>query len=213
MAKSNKKVLSVLNKKKLSIPEKKKLSTPEDDQLSIEIVKAFQKQALPISKQISSLRIDSQHDYELAEELLSKLKTMSKKAVKERKSMTGPLKQVIKKIEKHFKPFIDSIALIEKDTKAKMIEFIKENKREAKQIEVKFESGEMKPAKYVQSIKKLEVATTLSTIRTIQKVKIMVRSKIPARYMEPNLKMIEDALKAGRKVPGCKLVEEPNIAI
>jgi hypothetical protein len=97
MAKSNKKVLSVLNKKRLSIPEKKKLSTPEDDQLSIEIVKAFQKQALPISKQISSLRIDSQHDYELAEELLSKLKTMSKKAVKERKSMTGPLKQVIKK--------------------------------------------------------------------------------------------------------------------
>lgn len=185
----------------------------EQDKLSVAIVKQFQKDSLPLSKKISSLSIESEHDYETAAELLKKLKANAKAAIKERQSMTGPLKTVIKRIEKHFKPFIDSIALIEKDTKAKMDQFLKENtKKEAKVIQM-FGTGQISTKQFLKQTKALTVTSSNAKVRTVKKLVITRSSLIPREYLIPEESLIEQALKSGKKVPGCKLVDTNQIAV
>lgn len=175
---------------------------------------SLQKKAAPISKKISSLVIKTEHDYESAAVLLKQLKDYAAEAKKKQDDMLDPLKLVADRIKNHFKPFLDSVKLIEKDTKDKMDKFLELRESAVQKVVNAFEEGKIaKPQTYLKKIKELSVTSSVANVAMLDTVEVVDISKIPREYMLPDLKAIKEALLAGKKVAGCKLTKTRSIRI
>ena len=178
------------------------------------VLHALEKEAKPLKKAISDLAIKSNGDFDTAAQLLKALKDKAKAAEAEEKKITDPLKQAMSAAKSHFKPFYDAIYALETDTKLKMGIWLEHQKKEALKLDEALESGAIKKAStFLRKREDLVVTSTSAKIRTLQKLEIFNARLIPAEFLIPDEKAIENALKDGREVPGCRLVAVNNIAI
>lgn len=182
---------------------------------SVQIVLAsLSKKAKPLQNKLSDLEVKSQSDYDLAGNLMKQLKTLAKESEAEKKKMTDPINQTLKAVREHFKPFEDVVAELEVNTKAKMLAFVEKQEAEQKKLEEKFEQGKIKKVStLVAKQDELHVSSQHSSIRKVKVVEVENESKIPREYLVPDMAAIKEALLAGKKVNGCKLVDKNNIAI
>jgi hypothetical protein len=178
------------------------------------VVKSLEKEALPITRKVSNLKIKNLEHYQLAADLLKKLKEIKKEAKTEEEKFTKPLNELLKTTRTHFKPFFTSIDLIESDTKQRMGVFLEAQEAKQKQLEKKMESGDIKKVStFVKKSAELEVNSSSASVRRIKKLWIVNEMIIPREFLVPNEAAIFAALKDGKKVAGCKITTVKNIAI
>lgn len=198
-------------KKKSAIATTKK-SAPID-QASL-VAASLQAKILPLHKQISKIVIESEHDYELMAEKVDKLKWYDKLAAEEERNLIEPNKTAIDRIKNFFKPLHQSVKLIETASKQAMVEWReKVDKKEAKIVQM-FDEGKIGHKAYLSKLKEVQTTgTSAAQVRKIKKLQITNEKLIPREYLIPDTSKITADLKAGKSIPGCKLIEETNIAI
>jgi hypothetical protein len=178
------------------------------------VLESLVKQSKPLQKKLSDLQVTDNESYDMAATLMKNLKTLAAQAETSKKKITDPINASLKAVREHFKPFEDTVDALQKDTKEKMNAFLIKQEEERKKLEKKFESGEIK--KVSTLVKKQEALTATSSaakVRKVQKLKIVNESKIPREYLVPNESLIKQHLLEGKKISGCELVEENQIAI
>jgi len=178
------------------------------------VVKALEKEAKVVTKKISSLVVDDQDSYNRAGELLKELKAMDKRAIEEEEKITDPMKQALDAAKSHFKPFHDSVKLIETDTKQKMLAYLEDNDRAQEKLLEDFEAGKIKKIGTLTAKQEaLHIVNSAAVQRMVRTLDVEDIALIPREYMMPDEAKIKEALKAGKKVKGCVWKQVRQLAV
>ena len=178
-----------------------------------------------VTKAISAaehLEIKTKEDLVVASSLLTKVKQVGK-IIKERKeAITKPANEVIKSTRELFKPFEQQYAQAESIIKFKMVDFEASQQLAAKKKEEKIvdkvEGGKMsfeKGAEKIEDItpdKVIETSNGKSQFKTVKEVVIEDESKLPRKYLVPDMvKIRKDALD-GQEITGVKVIDKTIVA-
>lgn len=178
------------------------------------VVQSLLKKFKPLERKLTDLTVNSKESYDTAGALVKQMKELAKMADIEEKKITDPLNQALKAAKEHFKPFKDEVKQIEEATKADMIKFLDKQQGKQKALDKKFEDGEIKKVStYVAHQEELTVQSRNSQVRGVQVLVIDDVNKVPREFLVPDEKLIKEALKAGKKVAGCRMETKTNIAI
>lgn len=178
------------------------------------VAQALIKESQPMMKKVSNLAIKTNVDYEQAAVLVKGLKEIAKKAKTEEEKITKPLTESLNAAKAHFKPFHDQVKAIEIDTKAKMIAYLDAKEKEEQKLLDKFEAGEIKRVSTLTKKQgELRVESSTAVTRIVDTLVIEDEKAIPREYLIPDETKIKEALKAGKKVRGCKLEKVKQLAI
>lgn len=180
------------------------------------VIQSLEKQAKPISKKLEKLTaIKTQDNYDAAALLMKELKSLSKTAEKEMKTITDPINEALRATRQHFKPFMDRIAAIERETKTLMLQFVEQQKRLSQKVDEDFESGKIKRVRTFAARKaQTEVKNSpAAKVRKVWTLEIENESVIPREYLMPDTAKITEALRAGKTVKGCAYIQKETIAI
>ena len=201
-------------KTKVNLKTKEASSKKETINTAI-VVKSLEKQAKPLIDKLGKLdKIKTQEDYKKAGELLKQLKEIGKIALVEEEKFTIPLKGLLKTTQEHFKPFKDNQVLVETNIKSAMLLYVAARDAKVEKLEQDFDAGKIK--KIDTYLKKSQsILSSNEYVQERKKTIVVITSmeKIPLKYLEPNLKLIKEALEAGKEVPGAKLDQEVVLAI
>jgi hypothetical protein len=187
------------------------------------MIKTIETKELNLIKQQSSrafnvaqaLKIRTSEDLDGAKETLGKI-AKAQKVVKARKeAITKPLMAGLKQVRDLFRPIEQTLDEAEDLTKGKMLDYYafldkKEDKAE-KKIEAKIDEGSMSAEKAGEKLQVFEDKKREIPTMRIAKVLIEDQDKIPDEYWMLNLVKLNADVKAGREVPGAKLVYEETI--
>lgn len=179
-----------------------------------------------IKKDVSSVvglahkvEIDSQPAYESAAKLLSTVKALGKRIEERKKEITRPMLDALESTRALFRPVEKSYSEAESVVKEKMLEFtIAEQEKQEKEkarIAARVEKGTMREDTAIDKLDNMaDVSgkTATSSIRTLTKLRVTDESKIPRKFLVPDMKMIELAIKAGQDVPGVETYQEKVLA-
>ena len=177
------------------------------------VAKSIEKESKPLIR-LASIDILTQEDFDRAAEALSNLKQLSKKAKAEEATIVDPIRQAIKATQAHFKPFIDLVAKIEAQTKESMTAFLVKQKGRVAQLEEDFDTGKIKKVStLVRKQNELQVSSEHAQVKRIWQLRIVDENKIPREYLVVDETKVREALKDGKKVPGCVWEQVDSIAI
>lgn len=180
------------------------------------VAKSIEKKAQPIAKKLGNLKIVQKEHFVLAATLLKQLKDWDKQAKAEEDKFLDLSKQLIKLTKAHFKPFHDSVALLECQVKERMLAWQQKQQGRAKQLAANFEKGTGKITRLGTLVAAQEELLSVDSPAKNRKnwvLEITDANKIPRAYLIPDEVAIRAALKEGKKVAGCTLVEKQTIAI
>jgi hypothetical protein len=181
---------------------------------SLVVVSSLKKKAAPIFTKLKKIeKIKTQYDFHQAAEYVKALKELSDIASAEEKDMTSGIKDTLKRIRDHFKPFQDDVNKAEYDIKLLMSSFLDHNNKQLEKVSKDFEVGGMSVTTYAKKTAALQVSKGAGKVRKLKRLHIFDLAKIPREYMFPNENGILAALNNGVKVPGAKLIEIDSIAI
>lgn len=186
------------------------------------IIKQTQKQIFSIVNQSEKLDIKTEAQMEMAVDYLKQIKDIGKSIKTQKEKLTNPAQEILRRIRALFKPLEDSQREAESIIKNKMLIYnqVVETRAEKKitRIEDKVKSGKMDIVKAAERIEKVEPKKNYEgaegkiQYRTIKKILITDRNKIPRIYLEINETLIRQDLLRGVSIPGAKIVEEKQVA-
>ena len=178
------------------------------------VIKSLEKEALPVTKKISSLLINSQESYDSAGELLKELKAMDKRALEEENKIADPMKAALAATKAHFKPFHDSVKLIVEDTKNKMLVFVNDACTAQRKLLEDFDAGKIKKiATLTAKQEALHIVNSAAQVRMVWTLEIEDVAMVPREYLSPDEAKIREAFKAGKKIKGCTWKQVRQIAV
>lgn len=173
-----------------------------------------------LSKEVLSLKIDSQETLNNAGQYTSNLKKIGKLIKEEYDNATKPQKEHIKRLQVVIKPYNDALKASEALLKSKILQYSKiletqkstERQEYLKTIDPFDESQENKDklAKFENS------RIDKTSIRRTRDIEIMDETLIPREYLLPDLKKIKaDVCRIVKPVtiPGVKMVIKESVAI
>ena len=178
------------------------------------VLASLEKEAAPLIRAVNKIEVTDNDSYNKLSEKVAALKELKKLADEKEKSLTDPLKKVITDIRSLFLPFTTMVSKLEIEAKDLMLAHVQRNK--AKQIAITNDLQNGKIAKLSTATKKLsqlELTATSSQVRKIWVVEMVNPELTPREYLVPDEVAIKAALKAGKKVPGWKMVQRDTIAI
>jgi type I site-specific restriction endonuclease len=177
----------------------------------------FVKKVSVLEFEVNALEIKSPDDMKKATILLSNLNKYGDSVTEAKEKLTGPINASLKAIRDMFKPVETYKAMIEDiRTKMSLWQTSETNRMKAEEAKIAARVGEgkgklkietaMKKMEDVEKVEK-EVATDAGLVqfRESKVLKINNVGYIPREYMVPNEKMILEALKEGKLVPGCEI--------
>ena len=190
----------------------------EDKELSV--VKTQVQKALVAA---NDLVIKTAEEYAQADEIRSKIKAVGKLIKDKKEGITKPINESLKRIRELFKPIEttheQAVEII--DTKMLAYRRIEDARIEAERAKIasKVDTGYIKPETAVAKMSEigdvksnLKVAGVKTSIRKLARAKIVSEKDIPREYLVVNEKLVLEALKAGKEVPGAELYYEEIIA-
>lgn len=187
----------------------------KSEQVSTAVVVAtLEKLAAPVMRKVTDLKIKTKEDFELAANLVKKLKEWSKEASEQESKIINPMKEAMKAAQLHFKPFRNRVAEIELFTKSQMDLFLSNQEAKLKQLEANFSTGKIKKVStLLASQDSLRVDNGAAQIRKVWKVNIIDAKKIPREFLIPDEVAIRESCKSGKVPAGCEWRQENTIAI
>jgi len=178
------------------------------------VLASLQTKAKPLFNQLAKSKVRDLSSYDATAFRVKQLKELSKLGKKELDDIVVPLQGVIKKAQLLFRPFFAQVAEAEFKAKEEMLLF--QNKVKEKEVKLieDFKSGKIKTVDtMLRKQGDLKVVSENSSTRTIRVLEIVNLNSIPSKYMIPDTAAITRDLKEGKKVSGCKLVNQTSIAI
>lgn len=173
-------------------------------------VDGLKKKSNPLFKVIENFTIKSTEDQENLVVVLKRIKEYGKEAEKAQAAFVDPAKQIIGQAKTFFKPFLDSVDEATVLGKEKILAFVNGRLLASEAVGVKFKAGKSKLSTVVSKQAELE---DNDNTRKVWKLKITRAGLIPRKFLVPDETAIREALKKGKKVPGCLMVQETTIAI
>lgn len=183
----------------------------------LQVVKTQVTKALTAAEEI---KIETELDFEVASEILAKVKTFAKLIKTKKEEITKPLNESLKNVRALFAPIEENQEEAERVIKGKMVEFQTESERKQQEVKQKLaervERGTMKPETAVAKIENMEevpvnreTQNSKVTFRVDVKVRITDESLIPREYLVVDMVKVKDAvLKQKLQVPGVETYEE-----
>lgn len=171
--------------------------------------------ATDLKSRADKLVIKDDADNRAAGEILIDARTLDREVERRRKFFVDPYNKYAKMINDHFRPAGTALAGAISHLSAAMVEYDAEKNAAAEAAKKKILADGRTTAE-TKSEKLAAVPTPEKTVRTesgavsfrIDNVlEIYDREQIPREYLTPLTANITDALKAGKEVPGCRLVE------
>ena len=182
----------------------------------------YKKKVSGLISQSQGLDIKTEAQMETAVDYLKQVKDAGKKVKEQKEKLTDPAQETLRRIRALFKPIEDNIREAEGIIKDKMLSFdeIKRKQSESKiaKIEAKVKAGSIDITKAAEQMEKIEPKTQYEgdagkiQYRTIKKILIVDKTKIPREYLVLNESLIRRDLLKGVSVPGAKIVEEKQVA-
>lgn len=177
-------------------------------------------------KAAKEIKVKTKEDFERAGEGLIKITTEEKRIKGELKSVIGPIKESVKKVEGWFKPALDNLEEASDLLRDKICAYqtLVIKKAEDKQAEIaeKVNTGELSEAQAGSKIAKIDEKSNNKlfsekgsvSFTTHRFVKVVDLSLIPLEYHLPNMVKINEAmLTNGVELPGCEIVVEQRPTI
>lgn len=186
-------------------------------------VAIVKQQATKALNAANDVQITTQEQYEVATDLLSKIKTVGKMLKERKEEITRPLMDALNSARDLFKPIEQSHADAERIIKSKMVAYQYEQERiqaaEQAKIAARVEKGTMKQETAIKKMEAMpEVPTTargkvgMVSTRIMKKLVINDENAVPREYCSPDNTKIKAALDAGKDVPGASYIEEKVIS-
>lgn len=171
-----------------------------------------------------TLTVASAEDYASALEEGKKVKTTLDQITTRKEEITKPLNAAIKSARDLFKPIETAGETALATIKSKMLAYTREEARKAEEAKQKLaervERGTMKPETAVRKIEDIKAPektvvseTAKATTKTVQKWRVVDKSKIPLDFMEPDMVKIKAEFRAMRPVAGVEQYEEQELSI
>lgn len=193
------------------------------DNLNKEIA-IYKGQATKVISYAGTLIVATKEDYDGALDEGKKIKDILSKVETRREEITKPLNTALKSARELFKPIETSLGEALDTIRMKMTVYHNEQLRIAREEEAKIakklEEGRIKPE---TAIRKMEavvvpVKTTATekasaTMRTVQKWRVVDKSKIPLEFLVEDMVKIRASFRAGTPVAGVEQYEESELAI
>lgn len=179
------------------------------------VLEELKKNASPLVKKLTDVRISTKSEYELVAKHAAQLKAYTKEAKELQAGIIDPQNLAIKNTKALFRPSLELWEHMELMAKNAMLLYLSESETKAKAIEAKFDKGDIKKVSTVTA-KTSELRDTKSansSVRKIWTLKILDEKKIPREFLVPDEVAIKTALNAGKKVPGCIMEQVNTIAI
>lgn len=178
---------------------------------SIEIIK----ESAPIIKQVQALSINTSQDLIPATDLLSKINKYADLLKKDRLSLTAPLEESLSLIRAKYTPteklLKEAVAHIKELMGSFQTEQLRIQREAEAKIVAKVESGYIKPETAISKMEAVEqvdnkVASEAGSVnfREEKDFEVVDISKVPEKYLLPNMVELRIAMKAGLEIPGCK---------
>lgn len=178
------------------------------------VIASLEKQAALSIKRVTDLKIKTKDDFELAATLVKQLKVLSAEAERQEKSITTPMREALKAIQVHFKPFQNKVAQIETTVKLQMSVFLEGQKKLSAKVEQDFEAGKIKKVgTVVGKLADLRVDNGAAQVRKVWKLFIDDPTAVPKQFLIPDEAAIKEAFQNGALVRGCRFEQINSIAI
>lgn len=183
------------------------------------------KEALASAEKFSlGLTITNDDEYKAALAEGTAIKTQLTAIVARKEIITKPLNASLKSVRELFKPLEAAGESALATIKGKMLNYTREKERKEEETKQKLaqrvERGTMKPETLVKKLENMPTAAPTvqteegkATTKTVQKWRVIDKSKIPVEFMEPNMVAIKAAFKAGNPVPGVEQYEEKELSL
>lgn len=183
------------------------------DQVVIASIEAQAK--IPFAKLTKFTKIKDQDEMALASTQVKILKELSKEATRQENGITASMYESIAKVEALFKPFKDKVKAADLDTKTKILEYQQELETARLKLEEDFKSGKVKKVSTYTEKSSALVGGSSGAAKITNKTKLSITDpkKIPREYLIVDERMVEEALKAGKKVPGAELIKIKGVSI
>lgn len=191
-------------------------SSPNKNLKSQVVIQAIQKKAAKTIKAVEGIqKILTPEQYNQAAAQVKFLKSLANEAKLEKERFTKPLNQLLKVTREHFAPFETQVQTIEGRIKGMMLIYLAKQEKKDLALEAKVDSGKMSVASYTKAHAEIMESVTNgdSSIRSKQVLIIRDVKDIPRAYLMPDREKIIADLKEGKKVAGCYLQKEKQIAI
>lgn len=179
-------------------------------------VELAQQQAESLAEN-SRIKVNSGPTFNSAKAQLIELKKVKKFITEKKESITKPLNEALKNTRELFKPVEVKIETIEKYLNGELLTYNRklideQKKREAEAVkkveEATAKGEEVKIDKIVKKVENVQEKIEQIKTRTIKKLRIIDKTKIPFDYLEPNEVKIKQALAQGVNIPGAELYDE-----
>ncbi len=182
-------------------------------------IKTIEKTVNPLVATATALSIKSDADMPRATELLSQVNQALDQVTDEEDKVVKPLKEALKAEQSRWKPIKSTLETARDAIRSAMSKYQtsvalarkQEEERLAARVAkgtMKIETAARKMTEAPVPVQAVETASGSIRFRTVQKLVITKPADIPREYLVPDEVAIKAALKAGKKVAGCELVDE-----
>lgn len=185
-------------------------------------VKTLEKRVTKATDIANKVAVKNEKTEAQAAEVLSKLNKAKDEIIERKEQITKPLNAALKSARELFKPLevdLDGAIHVVKESMSKYHTEVEEKrKKKLAQIAAREEKGTIKTETALRKVG--EVGDVKKKVNTDQgevqyaKVKEYVvedEKKLPRKYLVPDMGAIKADLKAGKKVPGAKIVEKTQV--
>lgn len=187
--------------------------------MSKNLTVVIQSEVSVYEREANQLVIKTSSDMEQAVKILSATNQTADRVTAEKEKITKPLNEALKAERARWKPIEDACANAVATIKGKMMAYQRaveaENAKKEEKIMARVEKGTLKTETAVAKLEALPdasamVATSAGAVqwRTVSKLVIEDINAIPREYLDVNEVRVKAALKAGKLVAGCKMVDE-----
>lgn len=164
-------------------------------------------------KQLESLTIESQEEYDTFGEILKDLNTNLKKIEEERKSVVGPLNAVVTKVNGWFKPPKDDLTSMIKTIKRKLSDYILEQK--AKQEALQLEALAQKDSTLLQKSEDLQIGKVKGiSSKVVWNFEIVNEALLERKHLMPDLEALNEEvqrMKDQTNIPAIRVYKDVQI--
>jgi molecular chaperone DnaK (HSP70) len=182
-------------------------------------LKTIEKTVNPLVATATALAITSDADMPRATELLSQVNKALDQVTDEEDKVVKPLKEALKAEQGRWKPIKTTLEAARDAIRSAMSKYqtsvtlarAKEEERLAARVEkgtMRLDTAARKMTEAPVPVQAVETASGSIRFRTVQKLVITKAADIPREYLVPDEVAIKAALKAGKQVAGCELVDE-----
>jgi len=185
-------------------------------------VKTLEKRVTKATEVANKVVVKDEKTEAKAAEVLSKLNKAKDEITERKEEITKPLNAALKSARALFKPLEEDLTVAISMVRRRMADYHSEKEQERKdkleKIAAREKKGTIKTETALRKVGELE--ETKTQVNTEEgavkyaKVKDYVvedESKLPRKYLVPDMKAIKAALKEGKKVPGAKIVERTEV--